>query len=66
MRGLPFQMHVLIALLSAGLSYAEPLGISNVRFSDNPITVGEWFTMTFDYDGKMEKYTIENIYESLT
>jgi dienelactone hydrolase len=58
------QILVMMMILSLGTAYAEPLGISNLRFSDNPITLGEWFTISFDYEGVADKYTIENMYET--
>ena len=53
-----------MVILSLGSACAEPLGISNLRFSDTPITLGEWFTISFDYKGAAEKYTVENTYET--
>ncbi len=58
------QIIVVMVILSLGSAYAEPLGISNLRFSDTPITLGEWFTISFDYEGAAEKYAIENTYET--
>jgi len=58
------QILVAILIFSLGSACAESLGISNLRFSDNPITLGEWFTISFDYEGVAEKYTIENTYET--
>ena len=51
-------------ILVASLGQAETAKIANLRFSDNPITLGEWFTISFDYEGTVEKYFIENTYET--
>ena len=39
-------------ILVASLGQAETAKIANLRFSDNPITLGEWFTISFDYEGE--------------
>jgi dienelactone hydrolase len=64
MRIRAYQILVVMVVLSLGSTYAEPPGISNLRFSDDPITLGEWFTISFEYEGPAEKYTIENTYET--
>ncbi len=64
MRIRAFQILVVIVILSSGLTYAEPTSISNLRFSDDPITLGEWFTISFEYEGAVAKYAIENTYET--
>jgi dienelactone hydrolase len=57
---------VAVMVLSTGLSYAEPPIISKLQFSDNPITVGESFTISFEYEGVVEKFAIENTYETMS
>ena len=57
---------VAVMVLSTGLSYAEPPVISKLQFSDNPITVGESFTISFEYEGVVEKFAIENTYETMS
>jgi dienelactone hydrolase len=59
-----FQALAVMIIVSLGSAHAAPLGISNLRFSENPITLGEWFTISFDYEGAAEKYAIENTYET--
>jgi len=51
-------------ILVASLGQAENPKIANLKFSENPITLGEWFTISFDYEGMVEKYFIENTYET--
>lgn len=58
------QLLVVMVIFSLGSACADPLGISNLRFSDTPITLGEWFTISFDYKGAAEKYALESTYET--
>ena len=51
-------------VLVASLGQAETPRIVNLKFSENPITLGESFTISFDYEGTVERYFIENTYET--
>lgn len=54
----------LISALFAVQVHAEVPNISNLRFSDDPITLGEYFTISFEFEGNIDKYVIENIWET--
>jgi dienelactone hydrolase len=54
----------LILVLFAVQVYAEVPNISNLSFSDDPITLGEYFTISFEFEGNIDKYAIENTWET--
>jgi dienelactone hydrolase len=53
-----------ISILFAVQVYAEAPNISNLRFSDDPITLGEYFTISFEFEGNIDKFVIENTWET--
>jgi len=38
--------------------------ISNLQFSANPIILGEWFTISLEYEGDVDRLFIENTWET--
>jgi len=38
--------------------------ISNLQFLSDPVVIGEWFTITVEFDGNVEKAFIENTWET--
>jgi len=38
--------------------------ISNLQFSANPIILGEWFTISLEYEGNVDRLFIENTWET--
>jgi len=57
-------INTLILVLFVVQVYAEVPNISNLRFSDDPITLGEYFTISFEFEGSIDKYVIENTWET--
>jgi hypothetical protein len=45
---------------------AEIPKISNLQFSANPAVIGEWFTITIEFEGDIDKLVLENTSETQT
>ena len=55
----------LILLLSTFVqAQAELPKISNLRFLTDPVVIGEWFTITVEFEGNVDKAFIENTWET--
>jgi dienelactone hydrolase len=58
------QIILLLLIFSPENVQADVPKISNLQFSDNPITLGEWITISFEFEGRVEKYRVENVWET--
>jgi dienelactone hydrolase len=62
-RSVLLSMYVMLVLW-AGIGRAESPKISNLQFSDNPISLGESFTISFEFEGTVDRYFVENNWET--
>jgi dienelactone hydrolase len=51
-------------VLFAFQARAEGPKVSNLQFSENPITLGDYFTISFEFEGGVDKYCLENTWET--
>jgi Icc protein len=55
----------LVLLISASVQVqAEVPKISNLQFLTNPVVIGSWFTITFEFEGNIDKAFIQNTWET--
>jgi dienelactone hydrolase len=64
MRKLFFKTIPIFLVLFAFQAHADAPKVSNLQFSDNSITLGEYFTISFEFDGSIDKYCLENTWET--
>jgi len=55
---------LILVLISFGYVQADSPKISNLQFSANPVTVGEVFTISIEFEGDVDGLLIENIWET--
>jgi len=55
---------LMVLVLSPGGIEAGVPKISNLKFSDSPIILGEWFTISVEFEGDVDRLFIENIWET--
>jgi len=64
MKKLFFQTILMVLILVGGNARADIPKVSNLEFSNNPATLGEWFTVSFEFEGSVDKFYLENTWET--
>lgn len=64
MRKLFFKTIPILLVLLAFQARADFPKVSNLQFSENPIMLGEYFTISFEFEGSVDQYCLENTWET--